>query len=214
MCSRNVKRPARRARPARAAGCRLKGARNVAPAPPPAPRRGGREPRQQRVTRGSGTRTSGRANAASRRCADRTGRTRRLRHNGTEQVIRPRTGTLARRLAAVARHPLGVRAVTDRGGTRPLVRSIARWQRTGPGGRGRRPDRLRPGLTGAPVGAQRGLVPGWHRGQQRSRCKGGKQAELPHKRGRPRPGGRAGVAARSRSGCGRQNRLPEKHSCM
>jgi hypothetical protein len=32
-------------------------------------------------------------------------------------------------------------------------------------------------------------------------------------KGRPPPGGRAGVAERSRSGCGRQNRLPRKLRC-
>lgn len=115
MCSRNVKRPATWARPARAAGCRLKGARSVASTPPPAPRRGGHEPRQQRVTRRGRTGTSSQANEASRPCADRTGRTHRFRHDGTDQGIRPCTGTPAGGLAAVARHPLDVRAVTDRG---------------------------------------------------------------------------------------------------
>ena len=142
---------------------------------------------------GSSPGTSWQPNAAGRPCADRAGRTHRpshrLRCDGTDQGICPCTGTLASGLATVARHPSDVRAVTDRGVPRLPVRSIAQCQRTGPGGWRRRPDRLWPGLTGAPrrlreARSRTGIV-----GPDRSRHKGGKQAKLPHKKGATPAGG-------------------------
>ena len=213
MCSRNVKRPARGARPARAAGCRLKGARSVSPAPHPASHRGGREPRQQRVTRASGAGTSWQAKAVSRPCAGRTGRTHHLQRNGTDQASCPCRIAPGRWLAAVARHPFDVRAVTDRGVPRPPVRSIARWQWT-------RPEGLRAPAGPAPsrphrrpVGTQGARYRAGIAGRREAATRAASRQNYLIKRGRPRPGGRAGVAARSRSGCGRQNRLPEKHRC-
>ena len=217
MCSRNVKRPARGAGLGRAAGCRLKGARNVSPAPHPAPHRRGHERRQQRVTRGSGRGTSWQANAAGRPCADRTSRphslTDSLRHDGTDQGIPPCGGILARGLAAVARHPFG-RPGGDRPWVpRPPVRSITRWQRSGPGGPGMSAGSAPSRPHRRPVGTQRDPVPDRHRGSREAATRAASRQNYLIKRGRPRPGGRAGVAARSRSGCGRQNRLPEKHRC-
>ena len=193
MCSRNVKRPARGAGPARAAGCRLKGARSVSPAPPPAPHRGGHEPRQQRVTRGSGTGTSWQANAARGPCAARTGRTHRLAHllprDGTDQ------GNLSRHKSSRQTPSRGCPAPVGRpGGDRPwgteaagaVDRAVAVDPARGPEGAGRTGSVQAPP---APSGDSGSQVPDWHRGPERSRYKGGKQAKLPHKKGATPAGG-------------------------
>src|SRR5215470_8569685 len=67
---------------------------------------------------------------------------------------------------------------------------------------------------GAELPRSGGLGPGAGSMRAVARLTEGKRARrtAPEK-GRPPPGGRAGVAERSRSGCGRQNRLPRKLRC-